>query len=114
MNPALRAACQAWLGGTPETAPERFRRASPIGWVADVRAPAWLNQGRNDTRTPPGQAQAYADALRAAGGDVLLEWFDGGHEVPGLDRSLADQARMVELVGRRLRGQRWDVLEAGG
>ena len=111
MNPALQAACQAWLGGTPETAPERFRRASPIGWVADVRAPVWLNQGRNDTRTPPGQAQAYADALREAGGDVLIEWFDGGHTIPGLDRALADQKRMFELVDRRLRGLRWDELE---
>jgi dienelactone hydrolase len=109
MNPALQAAWRGFLGGTPETAPERFRRASPIGWVEAVRAPAWLNQGRNDTRTPPGQAQAYADALRAAGGDVLLEWFEGGHTTPGLDRSLADQERMFQLVDRRLRGLRWDV-----
>jgi dienelactone hydrolase len=114
MNPALQAAWRGFLGGTPETAPERFRRASPIGWVSQVRAPVWLSQGRNDTRTPPGQAQAYADALRAAGGDVLLEWFEGGHAVPGLDRSLADQGRMLELVDRRLRGLRWDEVEAPG
>ena len=111
MNPALQAAWRGFLGGTPETAPERFRRASPIGWVDAVRAPVWLNQGRHDTRTPPGQAQAYADALRAAGGDVLIEWFEGGHTIPGLDRTLADQQRMFELVDRRLRGLRWDVLE---
>ena len=114
MNPALQAAWRGFLGGTPETAPERYRRSSPIGWVADVRAPVWLNQGRNDTRTPPGQAQRYADALRAAGGDVLIEWFEGGHGVPALDRALADQERMFELVDRRLRGLRWDVLETSG
>ena len=79
-----------------------------------VRAPVWLNQGRNDTRTPPGQAQAYADALRAAGGDVLIEWFEGGHTIPGLDRALADQERMFELVDRRLRGLRWDELGTPG
>ena len=111
MNPALQTAWRGFLGGTPETAPDRFRRASPIGWVGAVRAPVWLNQGRHDTRTPPGQAQAYADALRAAGGDVLLEWFEGGHTLPGLDRALADQERMFELVDRRLRGLRWDEPE---
>ena len=114
MNPALQAAWRGFLGGTPETAPERYRRSSPIGWVGDVRAPAWLNQGRNDTRTPPGQAQRYADALRAAGGDVLIEWFEGGHVTPGLDRALADQERMFQLVDRRLAGLRWDVLETSG
>lgn len=114
MNPALQAAWRGFLGGTPETAPERFRSASPISWVDVVRAPVWLNQGRNDTRTPPGQAQAYADALRSAGGDVLLEWFEGGHTIPGLDRALADQERMFELVDRRFRGLRWDELETPG
>ena len=114
MNPALQTAWRGFLGGTPETAPEKFRRASPIGWVHAVRAPVWLNQGRHDTRTPPRQAQAYADALRAAGGDVLIEWFEGGHTIPGMDRALADQERMVELVDRRLRGLRWDVLETPG
>ncbi len=110
MNPALQAAWRSFLGGTPASAPERVARSSPISHVAAVRSPAWLNQGRNDTRTPPGQAQAYADALRAAGGDVLLEWFEGGHTAPGLGRAEADQARMLELVERRLAGLRWDAL----
>lgn len=107
MNPALQAAWRGFIGGTPETASERYARYSPISYVATVRAPVWLNQGRNDTRTPPGQAQKYADALRAAGGDVLLEWFEGGHGTPGLDRVMDDQERMLELVDRRLRGERW-------
>lgn len=114
MNPALQAAWRGFLGGTPETAPERFALSSPIAHVSAVRAPVWLNQGLNDTRTPPGQAQAYADALRAAGGDVLIEWFAGGHTLPGLDRALADQERMFALVERRLAGLRWDALGMPG
>jgi dienelactone hydrolase len=114
MNPALQAAWRGFLGGTPETAPERFARSSPIAHVGNVRAPAWLSQGRNDTRTPPGQAQAYADALRAAGGDVLIEWYDGGHGLPGLGQLEAEQARMLELAERRRTGLRWDVLESPG
>jgi dienelactone hydrolase len=107
MNPALQAAWRGFIGGTPTSTPERYARYSPISYVDAVRAPAWLNQGRYDTRTPADQAMAYAEALRAAGGDVLLEWFEGGHGVPGLDRVRADQARMFELVERRLRGARW-------
>jgi dipeptidyl aminopeptidase/acylaminoacyl peptidase len=107
MNPALQAAWRGFIGGTPTSAPERYARYSPISYVDTVRAPVWLNQGRHDTRTPPEQAIAYAEALRAAGGDVLLEWFAGGHGVPGLDRVRADQERMFDLVERRLRGARW-------
>jgi dipeptidyl aminopeptidase/acylaminoacyl peptidase len=112
MNPALQAAWRGFIGGTPTSAPERYARYSPISYVDTVRAPVWLNQGRHDTRTPPEQAIAYAEALRAAGGDVLLEWFAGGHGVPGLDRVRADQERMFDLVERRLRGAPWS--DAGG
>jgi dienelactone hydrolase len=107
MNPALQVAWRGFIGGTPDSAPERYARYSPISYVRSVRAPVWLNQGRHDTRTPAEQARAYAEALHDAGGDVLLEWFDGGHGVPGLDRVLADQERMFDLVERRSRGQRW-------
>jgi acetyl esterase/lipase len=107
MNPALQAAWRGFIGGTPETAPERFARYSAITYVDRVRAPAWLDQGQHDTRTSPKQAQRYADALRAAGGDVALDWFEGGHAPTGLEALRVSQARMFDLVDRRLRGRRW-------
>ena len=67
-------------------------------------------QGRLDTRTPPGQAQHYADVLRDSGGDVVLEWFSAGHEPVGLEGRLDAQRRMLALANAKLAGQRWDQL----
>ncbi|CUR55737.1 putative Acylaminoacyl-peptidase [metagenome] len=107
MNPALRGAWTAFLGGTPEEVPEILERYSAVNFVSEVTASVWLNQGARDTRTPAAQAQRYADALAAAGGDVVIDWFDAGHEPTGLRGAAADQERMLELVERTLAGQAW-------
>ena len=112
MNPALQTAWRGFIGGTPQTAPDRYARYSAITYVDQVRAPAWLNQGQYDTRTPARQAQRYVDALRAAGGDVVVDWFEGGHVPGGLDALAKDQGRMFDLVGRSLRGLRWSDEDA--
>ncbi len=106
MNPALRGAWRAFLGGTPEEVPELLERYSAVNFVDRVTGSVWLNQGARDTRTPAAQAQRYADLLREAGGDVLLDWFDAGHEPTGLDGPADDQRRMLELVERALAGLR--------
>ncbi len=107
MNPALQAAWRGFIGGTPETEPERFARYSAISYVDQVRAPVWLWQGEFDSRTPAAQAQRYFEALRAAGGDVVIEWFPGGHTGASLEALEYVQARMMDLVERALRGERW-------
>ncbi len=108
MNPAVRGVWKQFIGGTPSEMAQRIERYSAINFVSQVRASVWLNQGITDTRTPAAQAQRYADALRSTGGDVVIEWFDGGHEPTGLAGMEHDQLRMVELANRRLAGQRWD------
>lgn len=111
MNPALQAAWRGFIGSHPTDDLEPWRRASPITYVHDVRSPVWLNQGMFDSRTPPRQAQRYAEALRASGGDVLLDWFPGGHMPTGLASLRRDHDRMSDLVERAQSGQRWDALE---
>lgn len=108
MNPALQAAWRGFIGSDPSAGLEPWRRASPITYVTSVRAPAWLNQGMFDTRTPPQQAQHYADALRECGGDVVLDWFPSGHLPTGLVSMRRDYLRMTQLTGRALKGERWD------
>ncbi len=107
MNPALQAAWRGFIGGTPETEPEKFARFSAISYVDRVRAPVWLWQGEFDSRTPAVQAQRYFDALRAAGGDAVIEWFPGGHTSASLEALEQVQRRMMDLVERALRGERW-------
>ncbi len=118
MNPAIRAAWANFLtipsatDGQRLTLDAAIAKFSPLSYVGEVQASVWMSQGRRDTRTPPAQAQSYADALRACGGDVVLEWFDAGHEPVGLGGRLHDQRRMLALARAKLAGRRWDQAEA--
>lgn len=96
-----------WVGGEPAEREERIRRYSPITYVDRVTGSVWLNQGVHDTRTPSGQAKKYADALAACGGDVVVDWFEGGHELIGLAGEHQSQRRKLELAERTLRNQPW-------
>ncbi len=109
MNPAVRGVWMTWIGGDARTAPEAVAQFSAITYVDQVRGSVWLNQGSRDTRTPGAQVQRYADALAAAGGDVVLHWFDAGHEPTGLDRERDDQETMLGLARRTLAGQPWSA-----
>lgn len=109
MNPALQAAWRGFIGGGPETAIEKFRYSSPMTYVENVRAPVLLSQGRHDTRTPPKQATEYARRLTAAGGDALLDWFEGGHGTSSTTRMAADIEFEMSLVRKALRGERWSA-----
>ena len=110
MNPAIHAAWMNFLTVGELPFEETVAKFSPLTYVGDVTASVWLFQGEHDTRTPPTQANHYAGALRAAGGDVLIEFFDAGHEPVGLDGRLYTQRRMLALARAALAGRRWDQL----
>lgn len=112
MNPALRSAWTGFLGGEPDEVSDILERYSAINLVDKVKGSVWLNQGSRDTRTPAAQAQRYADALRACGGDVVIDWFDAGHEPTGLAAEEHNQERMFHFVERTLAGLRWDATES--
>lgn len=107
MNPALRAAWCSFFDAKPEDDVERFVRASPISYVGDVVAPVWISQGTHDTRTTPKQVRLYEEALRAAGGDVAVDWYSGGHKAGGRAQALSEQSRMLGLVRTALCHQPW-------
>lgn len=116
MNPAVRATWINFLtspqGGSGQrmTLEAAIAKFSPVNYVSAVQASVWMFQGTLDTRTPPAQAESYASALRASGGDVLLEWFSAGHEPVGLTGRLHAQRRMLDLATAKLAGRRWDQL----
>jgi dipeptidyl aminopeptidase/acylaminoacyl peptidase len=67
------------VGPLPLAADE-YRRRSPIARVATIRAPVLLLQGTADPVVAAADTIAFAEALRAAGGDVTLQLYDGeGH-----------------------------------
>jgi dipeptidyl aminopeptidase/acylaminoacyl peptidase len=113
MNAAIRKSWSSFLSMDPSGAfdPARIEpalvRFSAINHVDAVRASVWLFQGARDTRTPPEQARRYADALEKAGGDVVIEWFDAGHEPTGIAGVEAEFRRAAELAEIRLAGGRW-------
>lgn len=73
------------LPGTLDGLRQRARAASPLTHVRPDAPPFLLCHGDMDETCPPGQAEAFADALRAAGNhDVTLRVFEGaGHGVAG-------------------------------
>jgi dipeptidyl aminopeptidase/acylaminoacyl peptidase len=92
----LRGVQRALFGGTPEEKPDAHRASSPITYVEQVRAPVLVIQGKNDTRCPSRQLEAYAEKLKSLGGDIDVHWFDAGHG------SLA-QEEQIEHTERKLR-----------
>ncbi|OZE97275.1 ABC transporter [Rhodococcus sp. 15-2388-1-1a] len=64
---------------------------SPIAVASNITAPTLLVQGTQDTLFGLDQADATARQIAAAGGNVTVRWFDGGHDAGGTD-STSDQA----------------------
>ncbi|WP_109005936.1 S9 family peptidase [Streptomyces rishiriensis] len=79
-TPALRALDVRWFGGTPEEAPERYARSSPLTYAAKVRAPLLLVGAERDVKCPPEQIRNYTAALTAAGVAHEQMWLDTGHD----------------------------------
>jgi len=79
----------------PAAEQEVLRRRSPLADANLVRGPLLLLHGTDDPVVPASSTVEFAEAVRAAGGDVELELFDGeGHGF----RDPANQLREYELV----------------
>jgi dipeptidyl aminopeptidase/acylaminoacyl peptidase len=99
---ALRAAIAGWMRGTPEERPEAYAASSAITYCADVGAPLLVIQGRNDSRCPPKQFEAYERRMRELGKDIEVEWFDAGHMSIGPELWISFQERMLAFAERIL------------
>ncbi|MGH3828984.1 MAG: prolyl oligopeptidase family serine peptidase [Pseudonocardiaceae bacterium] len=75
----LRAFDRALFGGSPEEVPEIYRKASPITYVADVRAPILLLAGENDPRCPIRQIDNYLARLTELDKLHQCYRYDSGH-----------------------------------
>jgi acetyl esterase/lipase len=99
-GPSLREYQEALFQGTPEETPELHTEASPITYVADLAAPLLIIQGRNDTRCPTRQMEAYIEAAERLGKPVEIHWFDAGHGVASIEMRISDTHRSIDFAKR--------------
>ena len=92
-------ACEALLGGSPDSVPERYAAASPTALVP-LGVPQLLVHGARDDVVPSAQSAGYAVAARAAGDEVELV------ELPDVDHFDVIEAdhRAWDVVVERLAG----------
>lgn len=84
-----------WLLGPPEAFPERWRARTPLYHADRIVAPMIFFQGGKDEVVVPEQTRAMIDAMKAAGREPELHWFEQeGHGF----RQQANQAGMLEWM----------------
>lgn len=96
----MRAAeiAQVVLGGSPDQVPERFAAVDPMQHIP-LPMPVRIVHGADDTTIPLFRSRRYAEASRAAGGNVeLVEPVPGPHRVHVDPRSAAWAAAAEFLV----------------
>ncbi|GAA5821606.1 hypothetical protein JCM11251_000931 [Rhodosporidiobolus azoricus] len=65
------------LGGTPDEVPQNYHDRSPINKSSQISAPLLLLQGTMDKVVPPAQSELMAERIKAAGGKVRLDLYEG-------------------------------------
>jgi dipeptidyl aminopeptidase/acylaminoacyl peptidase len=98
----LRGYQRALFGGTPDETPEATEASSPITYAEQVQAPLLVIQGRNDTRCPSRQMEAYAAKLKSLGKSIEVHWFDAGHGSRAQEQQIEHQELMMRFAYRVL------------
>jgi dipeptidyl aminopeptidase/acylaminoacyl peptidase len=101
-NENLRQYQKALFEGSPEEKPEQHAASSPITWVEALKAPVLIIQGRNDTRCPARQMEAYVEKLEACNKAYEIIWFDAGHGSYATDQNIQHQQAMLKFAYRTL------------
>jgi len=84
MNPKVKPALEALIGGAVEENKTKAMAASPIHYVSKDAPPFLIIHGENDSMVPVAQAESFAAALKAAGVETTLEIANGrGHGAGG-------------------------------
>lgn len=92
----VRAVLEAYLGGTPDQVPGRYRDASPITYVAAAVPPTLLVYGDRDHIVESRFGRNLHERLRAAGASpVLLEIPWAEHAFDALPGGLAGQLSLA-------------------
>jgi dipeptidyl aminopeptidase/acylaminoacyl peptidase len=105
-RPDLRPYSEEMLGGSPETAPERYRERSPIHFVERIAARLLIVQGMNDPNVTPENLHAVESALRAAAIPYETLLFDDeGHGIRKPQNLRLLYARLIAFFAEAFAGR---------
>ncbi len=102
----LKAFDRSLFGGSPADVPDAYRRASPLTWVDDVRAPVLVLAGANDPRCPLRQIENYLAALAARGLPHEVYRFDAGHGSVVVAERIRQVRAALDFADRQVGGRR--------
>jgi acetyl esterase/lipase len=82
-----------FLGGSPRTCPEQYRRASPAAFVTPDDPPMFFFHGENDRLVPLASPEHMREELAKAGVEADLYIVPNlGHTAAGMDRGAIERA----------------------
>jgi dipeptidyl aminopeptidase/acylaminoacyl peptidase len=84
------------LAGQPWTAPENYRRHSPMTYVDRVKTPIMITHGERDLRVPIAQSEQFYRALKKRGVPVVFLRF------PREGHGIQEPNHVIDLVTRQL------------
>ena len=103
INSPIRRAAREREYGSLEHDRDFLERASPMTHIDSVRAPLFIQHGRNDPRVPVSESEHIADVLRSKGVECeLLIFDDEGHTVEKLHNRIETFERAVRFLDRVL------------
>ena len=100
-RPDIRPYSEEMMGGSPATAPDRYRERSPIHFVDRIRGRLLIVQGANDPNVTPENLHVVEEALTRAGIPYeTLVFPDEGHGVRKPDNLRILYARLIDFFGQ--------------
>jgi dipeptidyl aminopeptidase/acylaminoacyl peptidase len=88
------------FGGTPAEVPDSYKRASPLTYANQVKAPVLLIAGRHDPGCSARQVRNYRDSLTDRGHPVEYHECDMGHGTPATAEKIHHQALILSFISR--------------
>ena len=104
-RPDIRPYSEEMMGGSPATAPLRYRERSPIHYVDRVEARLLIVQGANDPNVTPENLRVVEAALKRAHVPYeTLVFADEGHGVRKPENLRVLYQRLIEFFGAAFTG----------
>lgn len=100
-RPDIRPYSEEMMGGSPASAPERYRERSPLHFVDNIEGRLLIVQGANDPNVTPQNLHVVEAALERAGIPYeALVFPDEGHGIRKLENQRILYARLIDFFAQ--------------